>query len=290
MPHFYSAPPIPRAFIWKKAHSLSGIWLLLFLIEHLLTNSRAALFFSQQNMGFVSTVNAIKDLPYLPLIEIFLLGVPLIIHAVLGFLALKKSSYNSFKSDESKPSFPEFKENRRYTWQRVTAWILLVGIGAHVGQMRFLDAPYEIQDNRGAALYVTEVAEDQKWPAMTDRLGVQVYTKERIAQETQAELARALAALPLKNNHQFILTPSFGVAELFLVKETLSSPSLALLYTGLVLAAAFHACNGLWSVMINLGITLTERSQKAMHGFALLLTTLLSSLGLFAIWGTYLFP
>src|ERR1700719_477349 len=80
----YRAPLIPQAFIWRRAHSLTGLWLVLFLIEHLIVNSQAALFVGDNGNGFVNAVNSIKDLPYLPVIEIFLLGVPFLIHGLWG--------------------------------------------------------------------------------------------------------------------------------------------------------------------------------------------------------------
>lgn len=50
MAYSYPAPPLPSAFIWRRAHSLTGLWLVLFLIEHLLTNSQAALFLAMMEM------------------------------------------------------------------------------------------------------------------------------------------------------------------------------------------------------------------------------------------------
>ena len=44
---------IPRAFIWRRLHSLMGLWLVLFLGEHLLTNSQAALWLGDNGKGFV---------------------------------------------------------------------------------------------------------------------------------------------------------------------------------------------------------------------------------------------
>ncbi len=84
MADYYAAPPIPREFIWRRAHSLTGIWLVLFLIEHLFTNSQAALYIGDDGLGFVSSVNWLKNLPYLQVIEIFLLGVPFLIHGIWG--------------------------------------------------------------------------------------------------------------------------------------------------------------------------------------------------------------
>src|ERR1700680_135924 len=90
----YQAPPIPKAFIWRRMHSLTGIWLVLFLMEHLLTNSQAALFIGEDGSGFVRAVNFLKNLPYLPVIEIVLLGIPLLIHGIWGIRYLWNAEYN----------------------------------------------------------------------------------------------------------------------------------------------------------------------------------------------------
>ena len=73
------------------------------------------------------------------------------------------------------------------------------------------------------------------------------------------------------------------------MRDTFKNPLMILLYTGLVLAACFHAFNGLWTCMISWGITLTARSQQLMRSFATFLMVVIASLGLAAIWGTYWF-
>ena len=133
MENTYQAPPIPNAFLWRRAHSLTGLWLVIFLIEHLLTNSQAALWIGDNGLGFIQAVNSLKELPHLQAIEIFLLGVPLLVHGLWGVKYLMTSKMNSFASDGSSPSLPQYPRNRAYTWQRITSWILLVGIAAHVG-------------------------------------------------------------------------------------------------------------------------------------------------------------
>ena len=98
------APPIPRAYIWRRVHSLFGLWLAIFLLEHLLTNSQAALFFGDSGHGFIYFVNILKNLPYLPVIEVTLLGIPILMHGIWGVKYILQGKANSFKSDGSKPS------------------------------------------------------------------------------------------------------------------------------------------------------------------------------------------
>src|SRR5476649_2758897 len=103
-----SASSVPSAFIWRRLHSLMGLWLVLFLFEHLLTNSQAALLLGDNAKGFVELVNALHNLPYLQAIEIFLLGVPIAIHAVLGIKYLFTSKMNAHKTDGSKPDMRQY--------------------------------------------------------------------------------------------------------------------------------------------------------------------------------------
>jgi len=314
MTYNYPAPPIPSAFIWKRAHSLTGLWLVLFLIEHLLTNSQAALLFGDDGNGFVRGVNFIKDLPFLPVIELVLLGIPFLIHGIWGVRYLFTAQYNSMNSDGSTPSLPQYSKNRAYTWQRITSWILLFGILAHVIHMRFIDYPTSAQID-AQKLYISRVEADSGLYTLSKRLNFTIYNQQQVEEIRQKSLstpeaksdpnvgpdelqayqkhrqeegfAHALEKWPLKENQLVVASPSFGVAELLLVRDTFKSPTMIILYTGLVLATCFHAFNGLWTFMISWGITLTARSQQMMRSLAIALMILISFLGLAAVWGTY---
>src|SRR5579872_5440533 len=135
---------LPSAFIWRRLHSLTGLWFVLFLIEHLLTNSQAALWVGDNGQGFVRMVNMLHNLPYLHEIEIFLLGVPILVHMVWGVKYLFTSKMNSMRSDGSKPALPEYARNHAYTWQRITSWILLFAVFGHVVKFRFLEYPSSV--------------------------------------------------------------------------------------------------------------------------------------------------
>jgi succinate dehydrogenase / fumarate reductase cytochrome b subunit len=82
------------------------------------------------------------------------------------------------------------------------------------------------------------------------------------------------------------VTTSLGTATLLSVRDTFKSPIYVALYTIFVLAACFHAFNGLWTFMITWGLILKRASQKTMVSFCVGLMLLLAFLGLAAIWGT----
>ena len=69
------------------------------------------------------------------------LGVPILIHMYWGIVYLNTSRQNYYNSDQSKPILNDNPRNKAYTWQRITSWILLVGVIAHVIHMRFLEYP-----------------------------------------------------------------------------------------------------------------------------------------------------
>ncbi len=252
---------IPREFLWRRAQSLAGLFLVLYLIEHLLTNSQAALFIGDDGSGFVRAVNFIKSLPYLQVIEITLIGFPILLHGGLGITYLFSARYNSRTSDGSKPSLSDLPRNHAYTWQRLTAMILVLGLFGHVLTMRFLNEPELVGKQ-----YVVSLTTDDGLKSLAQRLNV-----------------------TLIENGQTVLAESDspGTAFLLLVRETFKSPLLCSLYTIFVLAACFHASNGLWTFCITWGLTLNESSRLMMRRVSNALMVLLAFFGGASIWLTY---
>ena len=173
---------IPRAFIFRRLHSLLGLWLVLFLIEHLLTNSQAALLLGENGKGFIHAVNFLKNLPYLPVVEIVLLGVPILFHGVWGIKYLMSGKMNSFGKDGKNPSLPEYKRNQAYSLQRITSWVLLVGLIGHIGYMRFYKYPAEVNTGEHS-YYFVRLRVDPGLYTVADRLGVKIYDQREIRNE-----------------------------------------------------------------------------------------------------------
>lgn len=170
---------VPAAFIWRRIHSLTGLLIVLFLIEHLLTNSQAALLIGNDGNGFVRAVNFIHNLPYLPVIEIGLIGVPILLHAVLGIRYAITGKLNAHKSNGTKPSMHNNGRNRAYSWQRFTSWILLVGLIGHVSFMRFYHYPITAKEG-DQKYYFVRVHMDNGLYTVAKRLGVQLYDQQKI--------------------------------------------------------------------------------------------------------------
>ena len=305
----FEPPKVPRAFFWRRMHSLTGLWLVIFLIEHLLTNSQAALFFGDDGAGFVRAVNMIKNLPYLPVIEITLLGVPIFIHMIWGIEYLRTGLSNSSRSDETTPSLPQYPRNKAYTWQRITSWVLVLTLIGHIVHMRFIEYPNSA-DKDGHHYYMVKLSLDQGLYTLADRLGVQLYDQNKIEvekkllqeieitngiqkllmeqkKEQQKEWIEALESRSFDEGQVIAIASDFGTAELLMVRESFKMPVMIVLYTIFVLAAVYHGFNGLWTFMITWGVTLTQASQRLMRRISILLIVLIGFLGLAAIWGTY---
>jgi succinate dehydrogenase / fumarate reductase, cytochrome b subunit len=306
---------IPRTFVTKRVHSLTGIWLVLYIIQHLFVNAQAALFFGDDGSGFIKAVNSIHSLPFLPIIEIGLLGFPILIHGIWGIEYMRNIKYNSFKTDGTTPALPMYPRNKAYTWQRITAWLLIFGIIAHVIHMRFLEYPQEVRKGQ-EHLYLQVLNLDEGLYSVAYRLNVNLYD-HRLLEEEKERLtglttenshslearARALLAAQQKQESQEFLdalnkyslgkdqvlaiSKNFGTSELLMLRETFKMPLMLVFYTLLVLATCYHAFNGLWTAMVTWGITLSAKSQRVMLTSTQVLMVLVSFLGLAAVWGTY---
>ena len=114
-----------RHFLLRRLHSLTGIVPVgLFLIEHLWTNSKAV----QGPACFGNAVNDIIRLPFVPLIEIFGIFLPLAFHALYGV----KLAF------ESKQNVGQYGYGRNWMFflQRATGLITLIFIIFHLADFR----------------------------------------------------------------------------------------------------------------------------------------------------------
>lgn len=255
-----------RDFIWRRIHSFVGLWLVIYISMHLFTNSQAALLFGDDGKGFIRAVNSIHELPYLPVLEVVILVIPFFIHIVWGVQRLLTAKLNSLPTDGSSPSLANYSRNQAFTWQRITSWILIVGIAAHVIHMRFVEYPtHAIKGTQD--YYTVSLSSDEGLDTVAERLDVQLY--------------------PIKEGQVAAVAKSFGTAELLMLRNVFKSPMMMILYTLLVVTACFHAFNGLWTFFITWGGTLSENSQKLMKKLTLGLMLFVTFLGLAAIWGTY---
>lgn len=260
-----SSVAVSSSFLWRRVHSLLGLWLVLFLFEHLLVNSQAALWWGDEGSLFVRMVNSLESLPFLHVVEWLFIGAPILLHGAWGIKRALEAKTNAYGKGGKSPHLP-FSRNRAFTWQRWTSWILVVGIAAHVVEMRFWNYPRE-KEVEGEVLYESVVSKDPSLEMVAKRLGVSLREGEKGSVVVEAK------------------TP--GAAMLFMVRDRFQSPLLCCLYTIFVLAAVFHACNGLWTALLTWGIALSYKSQQKLLPLGSFGAILLAFLGLAAIWGSY---
>jgi succinate dehydrogenase / fumarate reductase cytochrome b subunit len=301
---WYSNPPIPREFIWRRIQSLTGLGLVIYIIFHLFTNSQAALLIGNDGKGFIDAVNSIQNLPYLIVIEILLLGIPIFLHSFWGIQYIFQAKYNSFPTDGSKPHL-KYGRNKAYTWQRLTAWILLVGIVAHVIHMRIIEHPTHVEVG-SKNYYLIKLNYDSGLETVADRLNVKIFNQQDVTRyanslvgptqmtpvgwmefEQKEQLLNAMSDQNLKNDQVIVSANNFGTIELLMLRDQFKSPLMMVLYTVFVLAAVFHAFNGLWTFLITWGIILTNTSQRIALKLSKGLMFLIGFLGLATIWLTY---
>lgn len=245
---------------------MAGVFLVLFLIEHLLTNSQAALWWGEDGRGFIEAVTAIHQLPYLQVLEVFLIGLPFLIHGVYGIAILRTGEPNVGTTDGSKPSLGWKGNNGGYTWQRITAWILLVGVVLHVIEMRFIDYPQEVEGGINPS-YAVRLTEDPGIFSLAKRLGVQLEEK--------------------KGGEIIATAPNFATASLLVVRDTFKSPWMVIIYSIFVITACYHAFYGLWTASITWGFMKSRKGQRIFLIVCVGLMLLVMGLGLAASIGTF---
>jgi succinate dehydrogenase / fumarate reductase cytochrome b subunit len=117
---------LSRTFILRKLHQLSGIVPLgVFLLEHFYTNSKAL----SGAEPFNKAVADLQGIPYILLIEICGIFIPLIYHALYGL-------FITFEARPNNLAYP-YPRNWFYTIQRITGVILFFFITFHVLNFRF---------------------------------------------------------------------------------------------------------------------------------------------------------
>ncbi len=115
-----------NTFLLRKLHQITGIVPLgIFFFVHMFTNSKAM----NGEASFVKAVKDIHDIPYLLLIEIFGIFVPLLFHSVYGILI----------SAEAKPNALNYATARNwfYIFQRATGIFLFFFLLFHILNLRF---------------------------------------------------------------------------------------------------------------------------------------------------------
>lgn len=263
-----TAPLLPMAFVWRRLHSLTGLGLVIFLAFHLYVNFLAALLPIDNGWSYIYSVNNLENTPLIFVLEILLLAIPFILHMILGVVYLLTAKSNSAATDGASVSLPEYSRNRAYTWQRITSWLLLFAIAAHVVHMRFWERPETVGGPKKHQ-YEINISPDSGVYPLAEMLDVK------------------LQLLPDATPQLVATTNDFGAALLLMVRNSFKNIWICILYTILVLATTFHAFNGLWTFLLSWGIVILPRPQTLARKCCFVLMAAVTFLGLATIWGIY---
>ncbi|KMM60995.1 succinate dehydrogenase [Bacillus glycinifermentans] len=114
-----------REFVYRRLHSLLGVIPVgIFLIQHLVVNQFAA----RGEEAFNSAAGFMENLPFRYALEIFVIFLPLIYHAVYGV-------YIAFTAKNNASQFGYFR-NWMFVLQRITGIITLIFVSWHVWETR----------------------------------------------------------------------------------------------------------------------------------------------------------
>ena len=283
-----------------------GLFLVVFLFEHLLTNSQSAILLGENGKDFVRMVNFFHSLPYLRVIELVLIGVPVSVHMFWGIVYARTGKINAMPGKGDKPALPFYCRNQGYSWMRITAWIMAVGLIGHLIHARLIDYP-KMVPNGESAYYLASLKGDDGLYTLAKRLNVPLYTKSDIENARERIDSRSIQYLDLPNSVEesrlvesleryrigkdqvVAASPNFGSATLLLVRNWFKQPLLAILYTVFILVTCFHAGHGFWTFLITWGVLLRYAAQKRAYAVGMGIFFFLAFLGIISIWGTYFF-
>lgn len=121
-------------FFVRKLHSFLGLFpISLFLMNHLFVNSLAALSPSLYD----TAVSRLQNIPYLDVVEILLIALPLAIHALYGLYIVYVAKNNLSRYS--------YTGNWMFYLQRVTALITFVFVIVHVWQLPVAHSLYGLE-------------------------------------------------------------------------------------------------------------------------------------------------
>ena len=119
---------LSNSYYFRKIHSLLGVIPVgAFLLEHMITNYAM----KQDPTGklFSEKVQFLHDLPFIDVLEIFMIWIPILLHGIYGLYVAYTAKYNA-------SSYGYFR-NMMFNLQRISGVILLIFISWHFFETRW---------------------------------------------------------------------------------------------------------------------------------------------------------
>jgi succinate dehydrogenase / fumarate reductase cytochrome b subunit len=152
-------------YFWiRRLHSLSGIMPLgVFLIMHLSANASVLMGTFDDN---VALIHVLEHYGLLIPAEIFGIFLPLVFHVGFGLWIARTGKRNS--------DVYNYGPNRRYSFQRITAWIATVFIVYHIWHMHWIGASMGggVFDPDNATASATTAMQRHWWVSVAYAIGV----------------------------------------------------------------------------------------------------------------------
>lgn len=125
------ASKISSTFIFKRLHSLSGVFPIgFFLLEHMFSNS----FILLGPEAYNRQIHFLQSLPFVVFLEVVFIGLPILYHAGYGIFVTVSGRSNL-------SSYP-YTQNFLYMLQRITGIVALLYIAYHAYHTRIVQAMY----------------------------------------------------------------------------------------------------------------------------------------------------
>jgi len=162
-PVLRGVPPIRagqgHSFFWRRLHSLSGIVPVgAFLLEHFISNA----FATNGPRAYADQVKFLTGLPFVLVLEIVGIYIPLLYHSLYGF-------YIWFRGEANVRDYP-WAGNFMYSAQRWTGAIAFVYMGWHTYTMRF--SGIHLLTNSQAAFHKVQMELHNPWAAAFYVIGI----------------------------------------------------------------------------------------------------------------------
>jgi len=139
-----------RSFLWRRLHSLSGIFpLAAFLLEHFISNA----FATNGPHAYAEEVKFLTGIPFLVLVECLFIYLPILYHGLYGF-------YIWYRGESNVGEY-SFIGNWGYTVQRWTGAIAFFYIIWHTATMRWMGV--HLVGNAGASFGKVQLELQHPW-------------------------------------------------------------------------------------------------------------------------------
>lgn len=267
--------------ILRRVFSITGFIAVIFFIQHLFINFFSSFWLINKAKYFISMITFYHTIIGIKYLEIVFIAIPFILHGLIGLKYMIKKRY-SLKTDVF------YDQQKGCVFQRITAWILLIGIALHVLQMRFINHPIKTQINN-EKYFAVKVKKSDKIYKVAKKLNFKILEKKapnKISYQKVHVMKNQDNILDA--NQTYALTKNSSKALLIVIINNFQSKIMVFLYTVYVIAASFHVFNGLWLFLISFKIIKTDIAKKNVLKICMGLVFLYFIFGLSAIWVNFL--